>query len=167
MKNLNFLAGKDKDWIEKKFKRLYKPIKPAIYDYEKGGYIHYKKYEKFDKLQTNDVIFERENMKAHLQSRKGYFTFFTNFQFNHLQNKEQKETIYHYDIYDAMFDDDGKIVGAIRVPNRADLPAVGKKRYPVKHSRNKYALNLIDYSIFIGDKSMLFINWKENPFDQK
>lgn len=163
MKNLNFLAGKDKDWIDRKFKILYKPK----YDFEQERYLYYHSADEVDELQKNDVIFDRRNMRKYLTSKTGYFTFFTNFQFDHLQSERQKKNIYYYDIYDAMFDDDGKIVGAIRVPNRAEEPAIGQERYPVKYSRHQYALNFTDYSIFIGDIPMLFMNWNENPLEVK
>ena len=162
MENLNFLAGKDKDWIERNFKVMYNPK----YDSKQKRYLHYQSPYEVNKLQTNDVIYKRKSMREHLKTKKGSFTFFTNFQFDQLQSEMKKKNIYYYDIYDVMFDDYGKIVGAIRHPVNYNI-VVGQTRYPVKNCRYQFSLNFMDFSIFIGDESKLFMNWKENPFEVK
>ena len=91
MDNLNFLAGKNKDWLERNFE----PILSNIYD-----------------------------------------------------------------IYDVMFDKDGKIIGAVRAEYSGGPPK--QEKYPVKHSRYTYSLKLREFSILI-EEPLNFMNWKDNP----
>ena len=135
MENLNFLAGKNKDWLERNFRFI------DVYNNEK--------------LEKDDVILNMDKMRGGLINDYR-FAFMTNFE--RVGNTGSR---YIYDIYDAMFDEEGKIIGAVRGEYAGGPPK--QERYPVKHSRYTYSLKLRDFSILI-EEPINFMNWENNPF---
>lgn len=147
MENLNFLAGKDEGWV----KRNFHSVKPS-----------------FTEFKRNDIVVDKKKMKQKLR-RQDFVSFFTNF-----RKLDDKKHRYSYDIYDVVFDREGKIFGFDRVDyqralNESFTGEVNKMsfktKYPVKHRRYEFTFNPIELSKF--DEKTSFINWKENPFDQK
>lgn len=139
MNNLNFLAGKNKDWLERNFSEIYS-FQDIIQDYRV--------------LEKDDVIVDMDKMRGGLENDYR-FAFFTNFE--RVGNTGSR---YIYDIYDVMFDEDGKIIGAVRAEYSGGPPK--QEKYPVKHSRYTYSLKLRDFSILI-EEPLNFMNWKDNP----
>ena len=140
MDNLNFLAGKNKDWLERNFSEIYP---------KKGFYSPFQEV-----LKKDDVILNMDKMRGALINDYR-FAFMTNFE--RVGNTGSR---YIYDIYDAMFDEEGKIIGAIRGVYAGGPPK--QEIYPVKHSRYTYSLKLREFSILI-EEPLNFMNWKDNP----
>lgn len=154
MRDLNFLGGKDKDWILKNFG----PI-PKTYT-----------------LQKNDVIVKSENLrKAYISGEK--FSILTNF---HLKNNKNPDN-YLYDIYDVRFipeisnnPNNKKIRGVDRKQKRhrakVKVFQSGRdKTYPFYYKRYEYnfgANRLSQYLLL--NKSSILLNWiHENPLEMK
>ena len=143
MDNLNFLAGKNIDWIERNFSKIYSQNRPWGYD-----------QIFWQVLKKDDVIVNMDKMRGALINDYR-FAFMTNFE--RVGNTGSR---YIYDIYDVMFDEDGKIIGAVRAELTGGPPR--QEKYPVKHSRYAYSLKLRDFSILI-EEPLNFMNWKDNP----
>ena len=141
MENLNFLAGKNKDWLERNFSE--------IHPYQTKGIL-----KSYRVLEKDDVIVNMDKMRGALENDYR-FAFMTNFE--RVGNTGSR---YIYDIYDVMFDEDGKIIGAVRAEYSGGPPK--QEKYPVKHSRYTYSLKLREFSILI-EEPLNFMNWKDNP----